>query len=132
MRDESFFDLQFDTKATFDMHLSSKYKKVTSIDEGGELEKNGYECQICQGMFSQSSSLKTHIASVHEGKKPFKCSSCAYNCSTKKDLTMHIESVHEGKKPFKCSSCDYKCSTKQSLTKHIKSVHEANDLFYSL
>ena len=61
-------------------------------------KENCYECQICLAMFSQSSSLKEHIASVHEGKKPFKCSICDYSCSRGSHLTMHIASVHEGKK----------------------------------
>ena len=41
-----------------------------------------------------------HIASVHEGKKPFKCSICDYTFAQKKTLTNHISSVHEGKKAF--------------------------------
>ena len=60
-------------------------------------KKNCYECQICLEMFSQSLSFKTHIESVHEGKKPFKCSICDYNCSEKGSFTKQIGSVHEEK-----------------------------------
>ena len=43
-------------------------KELQELEEETEKE-NFYECQICLAMFSQSVSLKIHIASVHEGKK---------------------------------------------------------------
>ena len=42
--------------------------------------------------------MKTHAASVHEGKKPFKCDICDYRCSLKGSMKTHVSSVHEGKK----------------------------------
>ena len=37
---------------------------------------------------------------------------------------MHIASVHEGKKPFKCEICDDQFELKHELNEHIASVHE--------
>ena len=34
------------------------------------------QCKICDAFFFQKGNLKTHIASVHEGKKPFTCKDC--------------------------------------------------------
>ena len=35
----------------------------------------------------------------------------------------HIASVHEGKKPYMCKICDTKFAAKQGLQKHISTVH---------
>ena len=42
--------------------------------------------------------MKNHVASVHEGKKPFKCESCDYRFAQKSDMKRHVALVHEGKK----------------------------------
>ena len=39
--------------------------------------------------------LKTHVSSVHEVEKPFKCDMCDYCCSRKSSLKRHIASVHD-------------------------------------
>ena len=75
------------------------------------------------------SNIKRHLASVHEGKKPFKCDICDYICSQKMDMNRHIASVHEGKKPFKCVICDYSCSQKGNMSTHVASVHEGTKPF---
>ena len=72
--------------------------------------------------------LSKHMASVHDGKKPFNCSICDHKFSIKQSLTKHIASVHEGKKPYNCSICNQKFSSKQSLTRHIGSVHGLDKL----
>ena len=42
--------------------------------------------------------LKSHIASVHEGRKPNECSICDYSFYLKRDMKNPIALVHEGKK----------------------------------
>ena len=89
---------------------SCPHELMRCVESNLPFVKNCYECQICLAVFSQSSSLTKHIASVHEGKKPFKCSICDYNCSQKGDLTKHIASVHEGKKTFTVKGTkDFNC-----------------------
>ena len=51
-----------------------------------------------------------HVASVHEGKKPFKCENCDKSFFYKSDMNKHVASVHEGKKPFKCEKCAVQCT----------------------
>ena len=53
--------------------------------------------------------------------KPFKCE---VYFGLKYDLNLHIASVHEGKKPFKCEICDDQFELKHELNEHIASVHE--------
>ena len=62
--------------------------------------------------------MNMHVASVHEGKKPFMCDICDYNCSRMGNLNKHVVSVHEGKKLFKCG--------RKGKTKDIKN----NPKFY--
>ena len=79
-------------------------------------------CPICGK--NVKISLKIHIESVHEGKKPFKCSLCDAAFGFKYGLNMHILSVHEKKKPFKCSKCEFEATQKSNLKRHEETVHE--------
>ena len=42
-----------------------------NMSEKEQETQNVVECYICQAIFSQKSTLKAHIASVHDGKKPY-------------------------------------------------------------
>ena len=68
--------------------------------------------------FKLKSHMKTHVASVHERKKPFKCHIWDYGCFLKTHLNKHVALIHERKKPFKCDICNYSCSLKQHIKKH--------------
>ena len=115
-----------------DVRVKRPYKKREPYKNRGPYKKRSekesqadvIECHICQAVFKLKSDLTRHIASVHEGKKPFNYSICGGTFPKKQRLINHISSVHEGKKPFKCPICDYKGSEKGNLTKHISSVHE--------
>ena len=51
-------------------------------------------------IYPYSHSLKIHIETVHEGKKPFQCTH-----RKKSSLDAHIAAIHEKKKPYKCFIC---------------------------
>ena len=44
----------------------------------------------------KKNSLKSHVASVHEGNKPFKCDICDYSCSLKQYMKQHVAKKHKG------------------------------------
>ena len=122
--------------------------------ENSIIAKKPYQCEICSIRFSQKTSLSSHVASVHEGKKPvFQCDQCNKEFARKSGLTQHISvihkgetvqcefcnkqfsksylayhisSVHEGKKPFECSFCKKTFSLKGHLKSHVTGVHEQN------
>ena len=73
--------------------------------------------------------MKTHVKSVHEGKKPFKCDICDYIFSLKGNLNQHAASVHKGKKPFKCNICDATFSKKGLMKRHFSKIHEGKSLW---
>ena len=53
-----------------------------------------------------------------------------YRCSQKGDMNKHVASVHEGKKPFKCDICDRSFSLKSHMNRHVASVHEGKKVVF--
>ena len=83
---------------------------------------NKYECVQCHKTFNDSSNLRRHERSVHEGVK-YSCEQCDFQATQRSDLTLHIQSKHEGVK-YDCDQCDYQASKKSNLRTHIKNKHE--------
>ena len=69
----------------------------------GRKHKESFKCSICDASFFGRASLKFHIGTVHEGKKPIKCSICDASFTQSGSLKRHIETLHEGQKPLNCS-----------------------------
>ena len=68
--------------------------------------------------------MKTHIASVHEGKKRFQCDICFTGFKQTSKLKLHISEVHEGKRPYSCEICQKTFKQKSKLNRHLKEVHK--------
>ena len=96
---------------------------IKSIHGGKKAE---IKCQICGVILCTKQYLAIHIASVHEGIKPFKCEKCTSAFTCKRDLIRHNDVVHDGIRSFKCTweSCEASFGFKRNLQKHISSVHE--------
>ena len=101
--------LQFDKKVIFNVHLSIVHKEQidikeeptdsTSKEEPDETRKKAtVRCEICGKTCSHMGHMNKHVASVHEGKKPFKCDICDCRFSQKSHMNSHVASFHEGKK----------------------------------
>lgn len=79
------------------------------------------ECEICLKKFNEHY-LKSHIETIHEGKRKWvKCEVCAKNLlknTLKKHMEKHMEAV------FQCDKCEKKFTTEKRLAKHTKFVHE--------
>ena len=52
-------------------------------------------CKLCKKNFQAKQNLNVHVASVHQGMKPFECSICNSRFSQKKSMVIHIASVHK-------------------------------------
>ena len=74
-----------------------------------------HKCNSCESSFFLKSSLRLHILSVHEAKKPHKCNSCESSYE-------YIATIHEGKKPYKCSMCESKFWKRNDLKKNMFQV----------
>ena len=79
---------------------------------------------MCPDILATPASLRRHIQTVHEKKKPFVCDICNANFGEKGNLKTHIRTVHEGARPFGCHLCDKSYKSKQILDGHIERVHE--------
>ena len=88
---------QIESESTSGEKSPEKFNKV----------KHGYPCQVCGVSFTRKPALKTHIETIHEGKRPHKCTFCEESFSVKSNMTRHINSVHMTNKPlpFSCKNC---------------------------
>ena len=84
------------------------------------------DCKLCTKTFARMQVLKIHMASVHEGKKPFKCEICDQKFAGKSSMKRHNEVVHEGKKRFQCSTCKVRFSKKENMERHVAAIHDNN------
>ena len=57
-----------------------------------------YNCEYCHKSFTQASSLKNHIHTIHDGHKDHKCESCSKSFSHPGNLKQHIRTIHKGHK----------------------------------
>lgn len=69
-----------------------------------------FQCNLCYSRFTQSGSLKTHLANVHDLKKVvFKCAYCTsspvFVTSHIGELRNHIKALHKPQ-PFSCVLID--------------------------
>ena len=83
---------------------------------------NKYECVQCHRQFYDSSTLRRHERSIHEGVK-YACNHCAYKAAYQQHLTLHIQSKHEGVK-YACDQCGQQFTSQSHLKLHIQSKHE--------
>ena len=92
-----------------------------------------FKCNICDTSYGLKASRDSHVARVHEGKKPYQCNKCEskWFCS-KGELNRHVVRVHEKEKPFKCVKCDSKFKEKGDLDRHIRTVHAKEKILADL
>ncbi|VUZ51842.1 unnamed protein product, partial [Hymenolepis diminuta] len=56
--------------------------------------------------------------------KNFKCEVCEKSFCESTRLRMHVKTVHEGERPYSCNYCDKKFIWKISLASHVAKLHE--------
>ena len=96
------------------------YRKYTHLVSPNETRQ--FTCDICGKQYADTSNVKRHKASVHNGVR-YPCDHCDSKPFTDKSgLRYHQESVHEGIRYF-CNQCDYKATQTGNLKTHIKKYH---------
>ena len=60
-------------------------------------EKMQFKCDICKAIFEQKCNLNKHVATIHEGKKPFKWDIYIANFGWKSAACMLQQSMKEKK-----------------------------------
>ena len=73
--------------------------------------------------------MKTHVESVHEGKKPFKCDICGSYFAHKGTLKIHVDGVHKLISHI-CELCERSFKCKSGLNHHKNEFHNMGKLFH--
>ena len=121
----------FKNSGTLNRHIRSIHK----ICELCGFESNKYEmkihvanhikkyyCKMCIKSYPYPASLKTHIETVHEGKR-FKCEKCDHTSTQKVFIEEHTKRVHQAYRHV-CTICKRKFTNQVSLDKHKSTKHE--------
>ena len=120
-------------------HIIGKMKQEKSRKDKTE-QKNSRICDICGSKFTRKESLKKHILTIHEGKKPYECSACNYKSAQRGAVDLHIINIHRGEKAeiidletnlFKCNMCSFSAKSTAGFQRHILKVHEEKKKIFS-
>ena len=84
-------------------------------------------CKICGMSFTQKSSLKKHIATIHENKR-YPCIDCDKIFTQSSGLHRHVRLFHKGEKEdirkgSTCSKCKTYFKSELKLKQHISCAH---------
>ena len=81
-----------------------------------------FKCDLCGSLFSQSQSVKIHIARIHHAslKQDFDCGTCGKSFLDVKYLKLHIRTIH---KNHICHHCLKTFIREQHLKNHMNFVH---------
>ena len=82
-------------------------------------------CPDCERVFYDSSNMKKHYISKHQGVT-YPCDQCDAVYTQKERLTEHKKGVHEGQR-IKCEhkGCDKEFTLQKSYKNHVKRDHES-------
>ena len=96
------------------------------IEEVHERNMKFDVCPICKKGFRKAEFIPLHIAAVHDGLKNFKCDQCDKSFKYPGTLRGHMKTIHQGKKPaaIPCDICDKLFASKKTLKEHVQFIHE--------
>ena len=91
-------------------------------------EARPFECNQCDMKFKTNSTLKCHVARMHEKVYSHVCSLCGDKFLTRSDLTRHeathVNDKHKVDGKYKCDKCNVGFPNYHSLAKHNTQIHE--------
>ena len=102
--------------------LKSELYNHSRSTHGLNILKN-LKCHLCDHVTASNWDFKLHIATVHEGQRPYSCKHCNKSFTRTAHLKNHIECIHEKKKHI-CEICGASFNQNDTLKNHIKKIHE--------
>ena len=74
---------------------TKKNKKITLKEKNKKTKWFGpTTCAICKKKFTRHSDMQTHVASIHEGKKPYQCPRCGMKFGQNSAAHQHFRNMH--------------------------------------
>lgn len=112
-------------------HLISNDYPNNNIKQGNQSDKSknnsdGFQCDICQKIFAEESSLNIHRR-FHTEEKPFSCYICQRKFSWESKLNDHLK-IHSEINVYECYICKERFNERGSLNKHMR-FHIGEKLF---
>ena len=105
-------------------------------DKAKQTQIDSFTCKTCDKVFTLKCNLKTHIAAVHDGKKPYKCDICDLKFATNGNKNRHMAAGINAHKTFKeiickkiCKICDKPFPSNAQLKNHIEVDHKGKEPF---
>ncbi|TNN69879.1 B-cell lymphoma 6 [Liparis tanakae] len=103
---------------SLDSYSRDDTTKLHSECSSSSCEGNVYFCNGCDSKFTETDSLKEHMAQVHSDK-PYKCDCCQAAFRYKGNLASH-KTVHSGSKPYHCNICGAQFNRPANLKTHTR------------
>lgn len=111
-----FCDKKFHSEAQLVLHKRKMHGLVSVL----------FQCEICHKKFQTVPLLKKHRRIHTASDRLYGCSSCSKAYSSRGSLRLHVETKHNGRKPIpcKCKICGRMLKSNSNLVVHMRSHGE--------
>ena len=77
----------------------------------------------CDKLFNQKTNMDGHCQAIHMESDLIMCQECGRNFNYTSTLRRHVQTVHERQLSHACGQCERKFSCQRNLKKHIETIH---------
>uniref|UniRef100_A0A0A9ZB28 Transcriptional repressor CTCF n=1 Tax=Lygus hesperus TaxID=30085 RepID=A0A0A9ZB28_LYGHE len=130
-------DFRAKHKARIDEHYRYKHERILKYscphcDHRSAIKSNmtthikshnkykRFQCNLCEGWFRSSGTLKNHFTNVHENARAYRCFHCDFRANQLPGLRVHVEEIHLKLKPFQCQLCEYRAYRRTAVRRHMQ------------
>ena len=96
-------------------------ESIHDIKPEKDAQRSSYECDLCESVFKNKSSLTDHLNYKHVGIK-YPCDKCDFKAARKSNLRAHNLSKHSNEKLL-CDECSFQTSLPKQLKLHKLTSH---------
>ena len=99
--------------------------KGETVERRRSIQEKPFSCSRCNGTYTNETTLKRHLLSVHEGvKQPWP--QCEKQFSTLDSLKRHTKSTHDGIR-YECKKCSNSFTSTSAIKRHEDAKHPRVD-----
>lgn len=104
-------------------HFSNMNRHIRLIHDKMVVTHKYVNCSVCQKVV-QSTSLKKHMAAIHEQRRDFQCLYCEKSFAQSYTLKEHTAAKHTFEYEHSCKLCGKAFAHKTNCGRHLKTVHK--------